>query len=258
MTAPLKEDLKPAVNVFYAGAHPEEGKLLKSQLPQYFPNIAFKGSATTTGTAREMIMDYSPDIIFFDLPLWKDFKCTLGHYCSDAYFETIILSEAEIEIIETIQNAFAGYLIKPVKIEPLILIVRNVLRKIQDREDIRQNRHFIKRIIQKRLQEVPIGIPTIEGYEFLEVKEILLCEALRKYTRVVAREKTDIISSYNLGEFRNLLEPYGFFCPHRSYLINLRHIKKYHKEGTIYMTDGTCIPIAKRLKKAFLDLVNRL
>src|SRR5690606_13782574 len=97
-----------------------------------------------------------------------------------------------VRLAELIQNAITGYLIKPVEMEALVLIVQHALHRIQEREELRQNQKFIKSMIQKRLQETPIGIPTIEGFEFLVVNEILRCEGLQKYTRVITRGKTDI------------------------------------------------------------------
>lgn len=254
----LPSGLKPACSVFFVDAEPEIAQNLESHLGQHFPDLEVKGAATALELAQARIQDIHPDIIFFDLQLWKDFRCPPhGNWCQPD-FETIILSNSEIGLMETIQNAITGYLVKPVKAESLVLIVQHALQRIQEREELRQNRRFIKSVMQRRLQENSVGIPTIEGYEFLVVNEILRCEALQKCTRVVTRDKSNIVSAYNLGEFRKLLEPYGFFAPHRAYLINLQHMKRYHREGSIYMVDGVAIPLAKRMKGAFLQLIQRL
>lgn len=110
-------------------------------------------------------------------------------------------------------------------------------------------------IVKSPIQDELIGIPTMEGYEFITVKSIIRCEGLKKCTRVIICERSNIISSYNLGEFKKMLEPLGFFLPHRSYLINLSLIKKYHKEGTITMYDGFPIPLARRRKEDFLRMI---
>ncbi|MCB0594480.1 MAG: LytTR family transcriptional regulator DNA-binding domain-containing protein [Lewinellaceae bacterium] len=254
----LQRDVPPTFSAFVVDSKPETVQQIETMLLEYFPNLDVKGSAAGHPIARRMIEDMHPDIVFFDLMLWRDFRCTQSLYWCEPDFETVILSDAEARLADSIHNAVTGYLIKPVKGETLVLTVQHALQRILERKELHQNRKFIKHIIQRRLQETPIGIPTIEGYEFLAVNEIIRCEGLQKYTRVITRGKTDIVSSYNLGEFRNLLEPYGFFAPHRCHLINLRHIKKYHREGSIYMEDGICIPVAKRMKKAFLALISRL
>ncbi len=251
-------ELESVIRVAFAGTEIEVDKNLKSHIIQFFPDLAYQGSARSSSAAQQMVHKVTPDIIFFDLKLWKEFKCTTNQHLCMPEFEAIVLFDSEVDFMEIIQNSVTAYLIKPIESESLSLIIQQALQKVRERRELQQSRRFIKRIIQKRLQEVPIGIPTIEGYEFIEVKEIFGCEALRKHTRIFTYEDTDIISAYNLGAFKSLLEPYGFFSPHRSYLVNLKHIKKYLREGTIILADGTSIPVAKRLKKEFLGLIDNL
>lgn len=116
----------------------------------------------------------------------------------------------------------------------------------------------LEQLIKEKIANELIGIPTLEGFDFIAVKEIIRCEGLQKCTRIVTTSKTDIISSYNIGEFRKLLEPFCFFSPHKSHLINLAFLKKYKREGTIMLRDNSCIPVSKRKKSEFLELVIHL
>ena len=78
---------------------------------------------------------------------------------------------------------------------------------------------------------------------------------MQKCTRIITTTKTDIISSYNIGEFKKLLEPYGFFVTHKSHLINLTFVKHYRREGTIILKDNSSVPVSKRRKAIFLKQV---
>lgn len=102
-----------------------------------------------------------------------------------------------------------------------------------------------------------VGIPTIDGMEFLKVEEIIRCEGLRRLTKLHLEGRA-IISSYNIGEFGKLLGPCGFFAPHKSHLINLQYLRSYHVDGTIILRDGACVPLARRRKEAFLRRVRHL
>lgn len=98
-----------------------------------------------------------------------------------------------------------------------------------------------------------VGIPTIEGLEFIDTEKIIRCEGLQKCTLVVTTEKSDIISSYNIGKFVDLLQESGFFHCHRSHLINLQFVKKYTREGYIFFsTNSKPVPLARRKRCAFL------
>ena len=114
-----------------------------------------------------------------------------------------------------------------------------------------------KKIIQSKSndQYQLVGIPTMDGVEYLKIDQIIKCEGPQKCTRVVTAERKNIVSSYNIGEFSKLLQPYNFFTPHRSFLINLNHMKRYSKDGLIYLTDQETAPLARRRKQEFLNLI---
>ena len=102
-----------------------------------------------------------------------------------------------------------------------------------------------------------IGIPSIEGMEFLKVDEIIRCEGLQRLTKVYTGSGA-IISSYNIGEFSRMLCSHGFFLPHKSHLINLQYLRSYHQEGSITLRDGAHVPLARRRKDAFFERVRHL
>lgn len=107
-------------------------------------------------------------------------------------------------------------------------------------------------------EEQLLGIPTIEGYEFIPSNEIVKCEGMQSYTRIFIKNKNSIVSSNNIGELRSKLEPFGFFSPHKSYLICLKQIRKYHRDGVICLQDGSEVPLARRRKCLFFEHIMHL
>jgi two-component system LytT family response regulator len=65
-----------------------------------------------------------------------------------------------------------------------------------------------------------------------------------------------VLSSYTLKQYHELLTDNDFFRAHRSYLINLAHVKMYRKGngGAILMQDGSEIELSKNHKDAFLQI----
>ncbi|MCB0628728.1 MAG: LytTR family transcriptional regulator, partial [Lewinella sp.] len=161
--------------------------------------------------------------------------------------------------LDAFQHAAAGFVLRPVQVKDLLIAVNNVKKRIADKRENQHNGQLPRKIDSTSMvrQEI-IGIPTMEGFEFLPVQEIIRCEALQKCTRVFTEARKEVFSSYNLGEFRKQLTAWGFFSPHKSHLINLRHVRKYHREGSIIMVDGSYVPVAKRKKGEFLNQVNHL
>jgi len=100
-----------------------------------------------------------------------------------------------------------------------------------------------------------IVIPCCHTYEFLEFEQIIRFEGLQNYTRVFIKDGRSIVSTTNIGYYKTNLTDQGFFCCHKSHLVNEQHIVRYHKEGTIELTDFSMVPVSRRKKQIFIDRV---
>lgn len=102
-----------------------------------------------------------------------------------------------------------------------------------------------------------IAVPNEKGMEYVNLGDIIYFEATSRYTKVVCKDRT-ILSSYNIGKFREWTDNTCFFAVHRSYLVNLNHIKRYENPGIVVMTDGSEIPVARGVKEEFLEIFNKI
>ncbi len=94
-----------------------------------------------------------------------------------------------------------------------------------------------------------------KGYEgrIVQKDEIIFCEIIDRkiYLNLASGE---ILDYYE--QIENLETKLGshFFRCHRSYLINLRHLKGY-KNGTAYMDNGRGVPVSRLRNKEFSGVV---
>ncbi len=146
--------------------------------------------------------------------------------------------------------------------QDLILDLRTKINliSISKEEDVNENPCRNKKLSEKKkLNNVQtrenrnelIGIPSVNGFEFVTGEEIIRCEGMDKCTKIIISDGRKLISSYNIGEFEKLLKTYNFFFCHKSHLINLGYIRSYNKEGSIIMTDSSVVPVSRRKKKEF-------
>src|SRR4030095_9385814 len=98
-----------------------------------------------------------------------------------------------------------------------------------------------------------ITIPSLQGFEFIHFGEIIFLQSDSNYTKVKLKDGKTIFATRLPGDFKEMLEPYNFFRVHKSYIINLDHIKKYIKGdgGTMMMSDGSEMDVSRRMKEAF-------
>lgn len=96
-------------------------------------------------------------------------------------------------------------------------------------------------------------VPTFQTLELVDIKEIIAIKAFENYSRVYLTKNRIYTSTQSFGKFVAMLENYNFYQCHKSYVINLDHIVRYHKNGEIEMAEGNKIPVARRRKEEFLE-----
>ncbi|MEZ4808106.1 MAG: LytTR family DNA-binding domain-containing protein [Flavobacteriales bacterium] len=97
-----------------------------------------------------------------------------------------------------------------------------------------------------------MALPTTNGHVFVEPNEIIYCEADNEYTRIKTKGSTHLISKH-LKYFETRLNNNRFFRIHKSYLLNLEHIRSLVRTegGHVIMSDDKLIPIGRSRKKEF-------
>ena len=103
-----------------------------------------------------------------------------------------------------------------------------------------------------------IAVPTNEGFMVILLNEIVYCHANSNYTEFYLTNKKCILSSYTLKQYDEILTKQSFFRAHRSYLINITHVKMYRRGegGEIVMSNGHEIELSRTHKDEFLHLLN--
>ena len=94
-----------------------------------------------------------------------------------------------------------------------------------------------------------------KGYEgrIIRKDEIVFCEIIDRkiYLNLASGEILDYYE--RIEKLETKLDEHFFRC-HRSYLINLRHLKGY-KNGTAYMDNGKEVPVSRLRSKEFSSVV---
>jgi len=100
-----------------------------------------------------------------------------------------------------------------------------------------------------------IGLPTLRSVIYVHVSEILYCKGESSQTSVFFMGNKSLIVTRTLRQCEELLGNFGFCRIHKSYLINLYHLKAYHRvEGkAVDLTDGTRIEISATYKDVLKD-----
>jgi two-component system, LytTR family, response regulator len=241
------------VNAVLIDKRDEELHCLERLIINSCPEINISNKAYSLAEVHLKPGESHPELIFVDIDNLKKGEIELVDKFISADFEVIFITNTPDRALDALKYGVAGYIIRPVRKADLVRTVSFAVQKIRRKEEHIRNKSLLEKLTHQNRNDHMLGVPTLEGFEFVIIGEIIRCEGLQKCTRIITLDKTDLISSYNLGEFRKLLEPYGFFSPHKSHLINIRYIRKYNREGSIIMFKGSYVPVAKRRKKDFMN-----
>ncbi len=240
-----------------ADADPASAEMLREQLELLCPQVAVTGITHSAKSAWALMQEQPPELLFLDEGMIG--PGDNGAWSANGHLQELILLSAQPAFGEDALRMDAGaYLFKPVQPGELANAVHQAQHHLELVRDYQENRDLLLKVMRHELPQDMIGIPTMEGIEFLRLDDIVRCEGLQGFTRVVMQQQENFLSSYNIGEFRKLLEPYGFFCPHKSHLINMRHLRKFKIEGSILMRDGSYVPVARRRRVEFLERIKHL
>jgi|GEM_PF-1261132 len=100
-----------------------------------------------------------------------------------------------------------------------------------------------------------ILIPTFQTLELIHTSNIISIQAMENYSRITLTSQEQLTSTQSFGRFSSMLTQQGFFQCHKSYMINLKHVSRYHKNGDVEMTNGIKIPVARRRKETFIEIL---
>jgi len=168
------------------------------------------------------------------------------------HFDIVFLTLNNNITLNTYQNYAVDYLQKPLMPEELQLCLKNWKRKkfpCLDPTPTQFPQEFVEEPKKARNQ---LAIPTLEGYEIIDIDQIIRCEADRNYTYIhVTGIRKPYLISKNLKELEKALSPNGFLRIHNSHLINPIYMKKILRAdgGSIKMIDSAKIRISRN--KAF-------
>nr|WP_314679069.1 LytTR family DNA-binding domain-containing protein [uncultured Capnocytophaga sp.] len=92
-------------------------------------------------------------------------------------------------------------------------------------------------------------VRTAEGIVVLPIADILYLQSDKGYTTFFLEGGEKILVSKVLKKYEELLPPTQFVRCHQSYLVNMRYIRKYYKEGFLELTIGERIPVSERRRE---------
>jgi len=225
-------------------------------LDLYCPKVQVLGEAASAEEAFSLIQKKSPEIVFLDVEMPFGSGFDLLTRFSEIDFEIIFVTAFDQYALKAIRCCALDYLLKPINAEELIEAVRKLEQKKRTITDKLNIETFLQNLQQLDSSKNQIVVPTSDGFEFVEINEVVRFEAEGRYTRIYLTGGSKILICKNLKVFETQLDGHNFFRTHHSHLVNMKYVKRYSNSdgGFLKMKEGSIVPISRRKKESFLDL----
>lgn len=224
--------------------------VLRSYLTKYCPDVNIAAEAENVQQALQAIHEHTPDLIFLDVEMPQGNGFDLLEAVGEAQFETIFVTAYDHYAIQALNCSAAYYLLKPVSIDELVEAVEKVRKTIGQTTIKPQARVLLENFQVLQEQQKKLVLPLMEGFEVVKLEDIVSCDANDNFTDFHFVDKPKMMICRTLKFYEELLESSGFLRVHKSHLINLHHVSKYHKGkgGEVVMSNGQTIAVSPQKK----------
>lgn len=224
-------------------------EILRNYLAKYCPDVTLVGEAATIKEGLALIHDNELDLVFLDVEMPFGNAFDLLEQVPERTFETVFVTAYNNYAMDALNNHAAYYLMKPISIDELIKAVDYV-------KEIRQKENALEdRILKPKLTTVEgkITIPQQDGFQVLNVADIMYCKADDNYTEIYINDKRIVVSK-TLKYFEDALADFSFARVHKSYVVNVNEVVKYvkGKGGSVILSNGKELLVSASKKKDLL------
>ena len=190
-----------------------------------------------------------PELVFLDINLADGTAFDFLDQLESIDFKIIFITAYEEYALQALKIGAVDYLLKPVDVDEL----KAALQKVEKltAADQKNNIAKAKQVFNNEGNHIILSFH--DSYQVINLDELIYCESDKGYTTFYCVDGKKHLVSKTLKDFEDRLLEAKFQRPHQSFMINMKFVDKYDKSGTIYLKNGTKIPVSSRKKETFLS-----
>jgi len=204
--------------------------LLEMYLRQ-FPEIKIIGKSTKAPTGLSLIIKKFPDLVFLDIDMPDMTGLQVAESMRNKSFHS--------EIVFT--TAYQQYAYNVLSIEPLDFLTKpffqedldKVIKKYLARVEKKKHDQKVDEFIQAQPNSTPISVPTVHGYLYIDIKDIVYIKAKINGTDIYLQDGTVETVSKRINQLISMLNSTLIFQINRGIFVNLNYVVRIEKKKAI-------------------------
>ena len=230
------------INVLIVDDEVPDRELLKSLISTYCTELSVVGTAASVSQAEQFIHEFKPAVVLLDIEMPRENGFDLLAKYPHRTFLTVMTTGYDQHGIRAIKAGAFDYLLKPIDVDELLETEQKIINSLQS----------------SPLQNSATLKVFHNGEQWLvKVVEIAFVEAQGSYTQIHINNGTTLLSSKNLVSTLGELDEKKFVRVHRSYAVNLDHVKSFQpvgNEGLITLQTGRVVKVGRKFKPSLKNL----
>jgi two-component system LytT family response regulator len=208
------------------------------------------GVAENVKEAIKMIREVDPQLVFLDVELPDGNGFDILSHFAPVPFKVIFVTGHSEYAYQAIKFHAVDFILKPININELVHAVTAITSNGMN--DTYQTR--IENVVRQFSDPDKITLMDSNGFVVIEIREIIKLEANGNYTNLYLVGHRKLTYCRILKEFVDLLgDRPDFFRTHRSYLVNLAHVKSFTNQGIIKLSEDNTAHLGDSCREQFMS-----
>jgi len=229
---------------------------LQKLLAYNSPQVEIAALCNSADEAKKAIAAVQPQLVFLDIAMPEKTGFDLLEEIGSRNFEIIFVTAHNDFMLRAFQFSCVDYLLKPVVDKQLSEAVTRAGKRIEEKMSPGNIETLLYNLkAGEKGQKPKICVASQKGFQVLKLPEIIYCEASSNYTIFHLENEKPVCASRTIHDYEQLLEDSGFVRIHKTFLVNLEHVKEYNRGegGTIILSNDYELEVSRRKKELFIS-----
>lgn len=252
--------MKDKIRAIIVDDEPHARAAISGIIAEHFPQIEVLDQAKDLPGAVKLINKLNPDLVFLDVEMPGHSGLELLDFFNDneVNFDIIFVTAYNEYAIHAFKLSAVDYLLKPLKVADMENALELYYKRNKTKPNLPQaaKLQVLKENVNNQ-KEKRIVLPTAEGLVIENMENIVFFKAEGSYVQIIFVNGNKIVLAKKLMDFEYLEDQGDFLRVHRSFMVNLKHIKKILKgESNLVLTSGDEISITPDKKQQLLSILS--
>lgn len=206
-----------------------------------------------------LLAQYAIDVLFLDVEMPGLNGLDLLESLKERNFEVVLVTAYDDYAMRAIKASAIDYLLKPVDVQELETALRKIkTRRLQDLPQTDALHQLAVLLEHAKPSQSILALNSFSETFYVATIDIVFISGENNYSTFHLTSNKTIVVSRTIKEFEIQLSDKAFFRVHKSYLVNLHHVRQMKKgvDLAVIMTDGKRIEVSFRKRADFQRAMN--